>query len=94
MRKDICSSRYQPSQLLPSESELCVRFAFRRIVIEQVALVLICMPALTHTGLRVEVDEERVIHANWHEPIDTTPSGGTPTAALQSGSGSQRFGTR
>jgi DNA-binding FadR family transcriptional regulator len=33
--RDICSGRYQPGQVLPSESELCERFAFSRIVIRE-----------------------------------------------------------
>lgn len=32
---DICTGRYQPGQILPSESELCERFAFSRIVIRE-----------------------------------------------------------
>jgi GntR family transcriptional regulator, galactonate operon transcriptional repressor len=33
--KDICSGRYQPGTVLPSESELCERFGFSRIVIRE-----------------------------------------------------------
>jgi DNA-binding FadR family transcriptional regulator len=33
--KDICSGRYRPGQVLPSEGELCERFAFSRIVIRE-----------------------------------------------------------
>jgi GntR family transcriptional regulator, galactonate operon transcriptional repressor len=33
--RDICSGRYQPGQVLPSETELCERFAFSRIVIRE-----------------------------------------------------------
>jgi GntR family transcriptional regulator, galactonate operon transcriptional repressor len=33
--KDICAGRYRPGQLLPSESELCERFGFSRIVIRE-----------------------------------------------------------
>jgi len=32
---DICSGRYAPGQILPSENELCERFAFSRIVIRE-----------------------------------------------------------
>ncbi len=32
---DICSGRYQPGQILPSESDLCERFSFSRIVIRE-----------------------------------------------------------
>ena len=32
---DICTGRYQPGQILPSENELCERFAFSRIVIRE-----------------------------------------------------------
>ena len=33
--RDICSGRYRPGQVLPSEPELCERFAFSRIVIRE-----------------------------------------------------------
>jgi len=33
--KDICSGRYRPGQVLPSEGELCERFNFSRIVIRE-----------------------------------------------------------
>lgn len=33
--RDICAGRYRPGQLLPSESELCTRFGFSRIVIRE-----------------------------------------------------------
>jgi GntR family transcriptional regulator, galactonate operon transcriptional repressor len=33
--RDICSGRYRPGQVLPSEVELCERFAFSRIVIRE-----------------------------------------------------------
>lgn len=33
--QDICSGKYQPGQILPSESELCERFSFSRIVIRE-----------------------------------------------------------
>jgi DNA-binding FadR family transcriptional regulator len=33
--RDICSGRYRPGQVLPSETELCERFAFSRIVIRE-----------------------------------------------------------
>ena len=32
---DICTGRYRPGQILPSENELCERFAFSRIVIRE-----------------------------------------------------------
>ena len=32
---DICSGRYAPGQILPSENELCERFSFSRIVIRE-----------------------------------------------------------
>lgn len=32
---DICNGRYAPGQILPSENELCERFAFSRIVIRE-----------------------------------------------------------
>ena len=32
---DICTGRYKPGQILPSESELCERFSFSRIVIRE-----------------------------------------------------------
>ena len=32
---DICSGHYAPGQILPSENELCERFAFSRIVIRE-----------------------------------------------------------
>jgi DNA-binding FadR family transcriptional regulator len=33
--RDICAGRYRPGQVLPSEPELCERFAFSRIVIRE-----------------------------------------------------------
>jgi GntR family transcriptional regulator, galactonate operon transcriptional repressor len=33
--RDICSGRYRPGQILPSELELCERFTFSRIVIRE-----------------------------------------------------------
>ena len=33
--RDICAGRYRPGELLPSEAELCERFAFSRIVIRE-----------------------------------------------------------
>jgi len=33
--RDICSGRFRPGQVLPSESDLCERFAFSRIVIRE-----------------------------------------------------------
>jgi len=33
--RDICSGRYRPGQVVPSEPELCARFAFSRIVIRE-----------------------------------------------------------
>src|ERR1043165_7216418 len=33
--RDICVGRYRPGQVLPSEPELCERFAFSRIVIRE-----------------------------------------------------------
>lgn len=33
--KDICSGRYRPGQVLPSEPELCERFGYSRIVIRE-----------------------------------------------------------
>jgi DNA-binding FadR family transcriptional regulator len=33
--RDICSGRYRPGQVLPSEGELCERFSFSRIVIRE-----------------------------------------------------------
>jgi DNA-binding FadR family transcriptional regulator len=33
--RDICSGRYKPGQVLPSETELCERFSFSRIVIRE-----------------------------------------------------------
>lgn len=33
--KDICTARYRPGQVLPSEQELCERFGFSRIVIRE-----------------------------------------------------------
>ncbi|HSI60242.1 MAG TPA: FadR/GntR family transcriptional regulator [Ideonella sp.] len=39
--KDICSGRYRPGQVLPSEGELCERFAFSRIVIREAVKSLV-----------------------------------------------------
>mgnify|MGYP000645032842 FL=1 len=33
--RDICSGRYRPGQVLPSEPELCQRFGYSRIVIRE-----------------------------------------------------------
>jgi GntR family transcriptional regulator, galactonate operon transcriptional repressor len=33
--REICAGRYRPGQILPSETELCERFAFSRIVIRE-----------------------------------------------------------
>jgi GntR family galactonate operon transcriptional repressor len=33
--RDICSGRYRPGQVVPSEPELCTRFVFSRIVIRE-----------------------------------------------------------
>jgi GntR family transcriptional regulator, galactonate operon transcriptional repressor len=44
--KDICAGRYRPGQVLPSEAELCERFAFSRIVIREAVKSLVAKGVL------------------------------------------------
>ncbi len=45
--RDICSGRYRPGQVLPSEGDLCERFAFSRIVIREAVKSLAAKGLLT-----------------------------------------------
>lgn len=45
--RDICAGRYRPGEVIPSESELCERFAFSRIVIREAVKSLAAKGMLT-----------------------------------------------
>jgi len=50
--RDICSGRYRPGQVLPSESELCEQFGFSRIVIRE-AIKSLVAKGMLEVGRRV-----------------------------------------
>lgn len=50
--RDICSGRYQPGQVLPSETELCEQFGFSRIVIRE-AIKSLVAKGMLEVGRRV-----------------------------------------